>query len=74
TLLESKKYNLDAKTNKSSFSLIKSDFDVEKIVTFNPNPFLLFFSELFEAEIPPNKEKLKLLLQKVLYNFVQLSL
>lgn len=67
TLLESEKYNLDTTTNKAGFSLIKSDFNVEKIVIFNQNPFLLFFSELFEAEIPPNSEKFKLLLQKVLY-------
>ncbi|NVM44736.1 MAG: hypothetical protein HWN79_07450 [Candidatus Lokiarchaeota archaeon] len=67
TLLESEKYNLNTKTNKAGLSLIQSDFNVEKIVNFNQNPFLLFLSELFEAKIPPNKEIFKLLFQKVLY-------
>jgi hypothetical protein len=67
TLLESEKYNLNTNTSKTGFNLIQSDFNVEKILNFNQNPFLLFFSELFETEIPPSKEKFKLLLQKVLY-------
>ena len=66
-LLESEKYNLNSKTHIPDFQLIQSDFNVDKIVTIDQNPFLLFLSELFEAEIPINKEKLKLLFQKVLY-------
>ncbi len=67
TLLESEKYNLDTETSKADFSLIQSDFKVENILSFNQNPFLLFFSELFETEIPPSREKFRLLLQKVLF-------
>jgi hypothetical protein len=66
-LLESEKYNLNSKTDIPDFKLIQSDFNVDKIVTIDQNPFLLFLSEIFEAEMPPNREKLKLLFQKVLY-------
>jgi len=66
-LLESEKYNLNSKPLIPDFKLIQSDFNVDKIVNIDQNPFLLFLSELFEAEIPPNREKLKLLFQKVLY-------
>jgi len=67
TLLEHEKYNLNSKTHEADFSLIQSDFNVDKILNLNQNPFLIFLSELFESEIPPNKEKLKFLFQKVLY-------
>ncbi len=67
TLLESEKYKLNSKTHKADFSLIQSDFGVDKIINLNQNPFLIFLTELFETELPPNKEKLKLLFQKVLY-------
>jgi len=66
-LLESEKYNLNSKTHIPDFKLIQSDFNVDNIVNLNQNPFLLFLSELFESEIPIDKEKLKLLFQKVLY-------
>ena len=66
-LLESEKYNLNSKTHIPDFKLIQSNFKVEKIVNIDQNAFLLFLLELFEAEMPPNKEKLKLLFQKVLY-------
>ncbi|MBY8988565.1 MAG: hypothetical protein KGD61_08925, partial [Candidatus Lokiarchaeota archaeon] len=65
--LESEKYNLNSKTRISDFNLIQSNFNVDKIVNLNQNPLLVFLSELFEADIPPNKEKLKFLVQKVLY-------
>ncbi|NVM16071.1 MAG: hypothetical protein HWN80_00040 [Candidatus Lokiarchaeota archaeon] len=67
TLLESEKYKLNSKTHKADFSLIQLDFDVDKVVILNQNPVLLFLTELFETDIPPNKEKLKLLFQKILY-------
>ena len=66
-LLESEKYNLNSKTHIPDFKLIQSNFKVEKIVNIDQSAFLLFLLELFEAEMPPNKEKLKLLFQKVLY-------
>ena len=62
-LLESEKYNLNNKSHIPDFKLIQSDFNVDNIINLNQNPFLLFLSELFESEIPPNKEKLKLLFQ-----------
>jgi hypothetical protein len=66
-LLESNKYNLKNINQVADFKLLQSDFNVDNVVTINQNPLLLFCSELFEAKIPPDKEKLKLLLQKVLY-------
>ena len=57
-LLEAEKYKLNSKTHEADFSLIQSDFDVDKIVILNQNPFLLFLTELFETDIPPIKEKL----------------
>ena len=66
-LLDGEKYNLNRKTHIPDFKLIQSDFNVDKIVNIEQNPFLLFLSELFETEMPPNREKLKLLFQKALY-------
>jgi len=67
TLFDGEKYKLNSKSHETDFKLIQSDFKVDKIVILNQNPFLLFFSELFETEIPADKEKLKLLFQKALY-------
>jgi len=67
TSLEGERYKLNRKSHKTDFKLIQSDFNVDKIVNLDQNPFLLFLSELFETEIPPGREKLKLLLQKALY-------
>ncbi len=67
TLLESEKYNFNNKPHAVDFQRIQGDFDVEKIVFLNQTLFLQFLTEVFELEIPPDKEKLKLLFQKALF-------
>lgn len=67
TLLESEKYNFNNKTNEADLQRIQADFDVENIVFLNQTLILQFLTEVFELEIPPDKEKLILLLQKTLF-------
>lgn len=66
-LFENEKYIFNNNTQTADFQLIKSDFSVDTIITLNQNLFLQFLTEIFEVDIPPNKEKLKILFQKLLY-------
>jgi hypothetical protein len=67
TLLEVEKYNFNSKTQIADYRRIQLDFDVDRIITLNQNLLLQFLTEVFEEDIPPNQENLKLLLQKVLF-------
>ena len=66
-LLDAEKYKLNDKVLAFDRRQIQTDFKVDRIFNLNINPILMFFIELFETEIPATTEKLKILLQKVLY-------
>jgi hypothetical protein len=66
-LLDAEKYKLNDKVLTFNRQKIQTDFNVDRIFNLNINPILMFLLELFETEIPVTAEKLKILLQKVLY-------
>jgi hypothetical protein len=65
--LEVEKYNFNSKTQTADFRRMQLDFEVDRIIILNQNLFLQFLTEVFEEDIPPTKENLRLMFQKVLF-------
>ncbi len=66
-LLESEKYNFNHQKLLPDLKGLQADFKTEKIISIDQSSLLIFLSELFEMEVPPSKEKVKLIFQKLLY-------
>jgi hypothetical protein len=66
-LLESEKYNYNKQNLLPYLKDLRADFKSDKVVSIDQDSLLAFLSELFEMEVPPSKEKVKLIFQKFLY-------
>ncbi len=66
-LLESEKYNFNEQNLLPDLKGLQADFKTDKVLSIDQSSLLIFLSELFEMEVPPSKEKVKLIFQKFLY-------
>jgi hypothetical protein len=66
-LLESEKYNFNEQNLLPDLKSLPADFKTDKVLSIDQSSLLIFLSELFEMEVPPSKEKVKLIFQKLLY-------
>ncbi len=66
-LLESEKYNFNEQNLLLDLKGFQADFKTDKVLSIDQSSLLIFLSELFEMKVPPSKEKVKLILQKLLY-------
>ena len=66
-LLESEKYNFNEQNLLPNLKSLQADFKTDKLLSIDQTSLLIFLSELFEMEVPPSKEKVKLIFQKLLY-------
>ena len=66
-LLESEKYNFNEQNLLPNLRAVQTDFKPDKVLSIDQTSLLIFLSELFEMEVPPSKEKVKLIFQKLLY-------
>ncbi len=65
--LESKNFDFGEQNLLPDLKGLQADFKTEKIISIDQSSLLIFLSELFEMEVPPSKEKVKLIFQKLLY-------
>ncbi len=66
-LLESGKYNFNEQNLLLNLRAVQTYFKSEKVLSIVQSSLLNFLSEIFEMEVPPSKEKVKLIFQKLLY-------
>lgn len=66
-LLESGKYNFNEQNLLHDLRAVQTYFKSERVLSIVQSSLLSFLSELFEMEVPPSKEKVKLIFQKLLY-------
>ena len=66
-LLESEKYNFNEQNLLPNLRAVQTYFKSDKVLSIDQSSLLIFLSELFEMEVPPSKEKVKLIFQKLLY-------
>jgi len=66
-LLESGKYNFNEQNLLPDLRAAQTYFKSEKVLSIVQSSLLSFLLELFEMEVPPSKEKVKLIFQKLLY-------
>jgi hypothetical protein len=66
-LLESEKYNFNERNLLPDLKGLQADFKTDKVLSIDQSSLLIFLSELFEMEVPPSKEKVRLIFQKLLY-------
>ena len=66
-LLENEKYNFNEQNLLPNLRTVQTCFNSDKILSIDQSSLLIFLSELFEMEVPPSKEKVKLIFQKLLY-------
>jgi hypothetical protein len=66
-LLESEKYNFNEQNLLLDLKGLQADFNTDKVLSIDQSSLLIFLSELFEMEVPPSKEKVRLIFQKFLY-------
>jgi len=66
-LLESEKYDFNEQNLLPNLKDLQADFKTDNVLSIDQSSLLIFLSELFEMEVPPSKEKVKLIFQKLLY-------